>query len=134
MLIGNPPPAESRQMLSPGPATPAPAPEPDIKVLIGEAMAAAACIMAQALGEYWDGGLTPKTKTASGDLIAQLYELRQSTMGEFDFEQVALEYGWQTLRARCNGGGYPTKTGDILLEETLSILRKVTATMAAQLN
>ena len=119
-------------MLTATAPAPAPASEP-IEILIGECMAAAAAGLAQALGEFQGNGLTARTKAAGGDLVAQLYELQRATHGEFDFGEVALDYGRKVLRQRCNGGGY-TKGHDILIEEVLSILGRVTATMAAGLN
>jgi hypothetical protein len=118
-------------MLSPAPAAPAPASDEPIERLIGEVTAAAAVALMAALQEWQNGKLTPKTRTAGGDLVAQLWELRRATMGELDFEQVAWEQGRLALRQRCNGGGYPTKTGDILIESVLEILDKV---VQAQLN
>ena len=84
-------------MLTPAPAAPAPASEP-IEHLIGEATAAAACALAQAFLEFQNGGLTPKTRAAGGDRIAELFALRQSTLGEINFEEVAREHGARALR------------------------------------
>jgi len=111
---------------------PAPAIEPEIERVIGEATAAAAAALAQALTEHWsDGGLSFKAKKTGGDLVAELWKLRQGTLGELDFESVAREQGRRALAARCNGGGYPATQGDILIDETLRILNQVTATMRA---
>src|SRR5262245_18637171 len=118
------------------PAPAAPADEP-IEEVIGDAVAAAAIALMAAVQEWQVGGQrlsTPAIKQKSktgGDLIAQLYQLRQATLGEIaDFEEVARAYGQQALRARCNGAGY-TKGCDVLLDSVFEILGRVTATMAA---
>jgi hypothetical protein len=55
--------------------------------------AAAAAAIGQALVGFHDGGLTPATKTQGGDLVAQLYELQQATLGELDFAAVVRREG-----------------------------------------
>ena len=52
-------------------------------------MAAAASKIAIALAELHNGGLTPATKQHGGDLVAQLYGLRQYMAGYWDFDAVA---------------------------------------------
>ena len=54
---------------------------PSIKRYLGELMAAAASKIAIALAELHNGGLTPATKQHGGDLVAQLYGLRQYMAG-----------------------------------------------------
>jgi hypothetical protein len=112
-------------MLSPATATPEPEPQ-SIEVLIGTVVAAAAIALLRALYE-WENGLTPAARTAGGDLVAQLWELRQSTLGEIDFEQVARIYGTQALKKRCNGD-YSATAGNILINNVLEILDKVVRT------
>jgi hypothetical protein len=109
----------------------APASETEIEVLIGETTAAAAAALAQALQEHWKGKLSSRTKTNGGDLVAALYELKQATAEEIvDFDATARVMGARALAARCNGGGYPSVQGSILIDETLRILNQVTETMA----
>ena len=110
-------------MLSPAPSSAAPAPD-GTEHLIGEVMAAAAIALLRALYEWETGRLTPAAKAAGGNLVAQLYELRAATMGEFDFEQVVRIHGLQALRARCVGEWNPV-AGRILIDNVLDILRQV---------
>jgi hypothetical protein len=71
---------------------------PSFDELIGEVVAAAACAIAQALREFQNGGLRTETKMHGGDLIAQLYALRQYMVGYWDFDRVARTMGKQVLR------------------------------------
>jgi hypothetical protein len=107
-------------MLSPAPA-PAPTSNESIEILIGEVTAAAAVELLRALFEWERHGLTQRTRSAGGNLIAQLHELRQGTMGELDFEQVVRVYGLQALRERCVGEWNPV-AGRILVDNVLDIL------------
>jgi hypothetical protein len=113
-----------------------PASETEIEVLIGDVTAAAAAALAQALQEYWTGDLSLKTKLHGGDLVAELWKLRQSTLGEIDdFEQVAREQGRLALQKRCNGGYHAVAAkSDILVDEVLKILDQVTETMRSTMN
>ncbi len=52
-------------------------------------MADAASKIAIALAELHNGGLTPATKQHGGDLVAQLYGLRQYMAGYRDFDAMA---------------------------------------------
>jgi hypothetical protein len=91
-------------------------------------MAAAAIALLRALYEWERHELTPRTKAAGGDLITQLHELRQATLGEIaDFEQVARAYGLAALRGRCVGVWNPV-AGRILVDNVLDILGKVVKT------
>jgi hypothetical protein len=119
-------------MLTPAPLEPEP-----IEEVIGAAMAAAALALLAGVQQWLADGQrigTPAIKQKSkvgGDLIAQLWQLRQATLGELDFESTARIYGEQALRKRCNGGGFPTKTGGILIDGVLEISDEV---VRAQLN
>ena len=111
-------------MLSLAPVTPTPASQPDIRLLIGEVTAAAAVELLRALYEYERQELTAATRRAGGDLIAQLHELRRSTLTELNFEQVMRTYGLQALRGRCVGQWNPV-AGRILIDNLLEILAGV---------
>ena len=108
----------------------APTVDPEIEAKIGEMTAAAACALAGALGEYWNGGLTLKSKLAGGDAVAELWKLRQSTLGELNFDATARALGTKILKERMNGGCYPADAATVLVDETLAILNRVTAAMA----
>jgi len=71
--------------------------------LIGEVVAAAVAVIAVGLDERSNGGLRLKTKLTGGDLIAQLYALRQACAGELDFDATAREYGKRAIAARYVG-------------------------------
>src|SRR5262245_22121444 len=67
---------------------------PSVEELLGELIAAIACVFAQALGECWsrgkmDGEMSVDTKERGRALIAGLLELRNSVAGELDFNAVA---------------------------------------------
>jgi hypothetical protein len=98
--------------------------------VIGEATAMAAAALANALVGYLEGGsVTPTAKTTGGSLVAELYRLREATMGELEFEQVARTYGLQALRAKCNGS-WGLVQGEELIDETLAALARVAEAMS----
>jgi hypothetical protein len=71
-------------------------------VLIGEVVAAAVAVIAVGLDERANGGLRPKTRLTGGDLIAQLYALREVYLAEpgaLDFNRVAREHGKRAIAA-----------------------------------
>lgn len=114
-------------MLSSARAAPAP---DDIEEIIGAAVASAALALMAALQEFQADGLTKKTRTAGGDCIAALYELKQATLTEIpDFEATAREHGLAALRTRCNGSFNP-RTSDIMVDSVIEILGKVCADAA----
>jgi hypothetical protein len=88
---------------TPAAASPSPCPSlpqtPAIAELIGEVVAAAVAVIAVGLDERSNGGLRLKTKLTGGDLIAQLYALRQACAGELDFDATAREYGKRAIAA-----------------------------------
>jgi hypothetical protein len=74
-------------------------------VLIGEIVEQATAVIAVGLDERSNGGLRPKTKLVGGDLIAQLYGLREAWLsraepGGLDFDTTAREYGKRAIAAR----------------------------------
>jgi hypothetical protein len=97
---------------------------PSIERAIGDQVADACGAIARALMEYQNGGLTTGTKMHGGDLIAQLYALRQYMVGTWDFDAMAREYGKLVLRERC-GNDVSEATIDELVAAVLDILAKV---------
>jgi hypothetical protein len=94
---------------------------------IGQQVAGAASALALALGEFQNGGLTPMTKGQGGDLIAELYRLRQYMIGTWDFDKIAREQGAAALRAACDGEMSPAAV-DKLVSAVLDILARVVRT------
>ena len=85
-------------------------------------VAAAAGAIAQALREFQNGGLTTGTKMRGGDLIAQLYGLRQFLIVDLpNFDAIAREHGVAMLRA----ADVSPATADVLVNEVLAIVAKV---------
>jgi len=108
-----------------------------IEEVIGSVVAAAGLAML-AGAQQWiaDGQVlgTPAQKQhckTGGAYIAQLFELQKATRGEFDFEQTARTFGAMALKKRFNGHGCPAAAGDILIDEVMAAVRKVTVIMQA---
>jgi hypothetical protein len=110
--------------LAPSPSTVTAKPVPTIERHVGALVAAAALVLAQALAERQDGGLTRATRTQGGDAIAALYGLRQFMVADWPFDDIAREHGTAVLRETC-GSVIDTRTINILVDEVLDILRKV---------
>jgi len=91
---------------------------------IAQQVSGAASAIALALGEFQDGGLTTTTKQAGGDLIAELFRLKQFTVGYWDFDKIAREQGAAALRAACDGE-MSLATADKLVSAVLDILARV---------
>lgn len=87
-------------------------------------VAGAAGMIALALSEFQDRGLTTHTKMAGGEAIAALFRLRQYMIGTWDFDRMAREHGVAVLR-ECCGSDVTDTTVDALVDETLAILAKV---------
>jgi hypothetical protein len=83
---------------------------------------ACAGAIAEAVGEFQDGGLTPRTKGRGGNLIWELFRLREFMIADFDFDRIARERGVEALLA-CDVN---PATATALVNEVLDILRKVT--------
>jgi hypothetical protein len=94
---------------------------PTLERHVGERVAAAALTLAEALAERQDGGLTRATKMRGGDLIGELFGLRQHMVGFWDFDALAKEHGAAVLRA----ADVSPATADCLVDEVLAILHKV---------
>lgn len=87
-------------------------------------MAQAASAVAEALREFERGKLTARTKSHGGDLIFELFKLRQFLIADFDFDRIAVEYGARVLQEQC-GGDVDASTIEILIDGVMSILRTV---------
>jgi hypothetical protein len=98
-----------------------PASTSSLEPLVGKLVASAAFVIVEALAEYQAGGLTPVTKSRGGDLIAELYGLRQFMLADFDFDSIARTHGGAALRSADVN---PT-TADCLVDEVLILLHKV---------
>jgi len=102
---------------------------PSVERLIGELIAATACLFAQGLGECWargkmNGQMSADTKEHGSVLIAGLLELRNSTAGELDFNAVARSHGARVLKDRY-GQGVSDKTLNSLLNAALEVLDRI---------
>ena len=108
--------------LAPAPSTAKATSKPAsfIENYVGE-LAAAAAILLEALGEFRDRGLTPRTKMAAGDLIAQLYRLRAFLVPTWDFDAIARAHGIAALRA----ADVSPATAEAAVDEVLTILGKL---------
>jgi hypothetical protein len=101
-----------------------PASTSSLEPLVGQLVAAAGITIVEALGEYRDGGLTPRTKGRGGDLIAQLVGLYHFAIVDLDFDNVARVHGMAALRA----ADVSPSTADRLVDEVLRLLHKVVQT------
>jgi hypothetical protein len=96
--------------------------------LIGEIVAAAVAVTAVGLDERSNGGLRQKTRLTGGDLIAQLYALREVYLAEpgaLDFNRVAREHGKRAIVAHYAAAtrelGHPVaELTDVMLDEMVS--------------
>ena len=94
---------------------------PWIERYIGQQVAGAAACLLLALEEYRDGGLSPRTKAQSGELIFEIFRLQQYTAGTLDFDAIARTQGIAALRA----DDITLATAEIAVDEVLKILAKV---------
>jgi hypothetical protein len=97
-----------------------------VERLIGELIAATACLFAQGLGERFargkmNGQMSADTKERGRALIAGLLELRNSTAGELDFDAVARSHGARILK----GQGISDRTVHSLVNAALEILGRI---------
>ena len=119
-------PALASITLAPAPSTATAAAKPGsaLEQLIGEIVAQAVAVIAVGLDERANGGLRPKTRLTGGDLIAQLYALREvylAERGALDFNCAAREYGKRVIAAHyavaTRDLGHPVaKLTDVMLD------------------
>jgi hypothetical protein len=113
--------------------------EISLPAVIGEVTATAAIVIAVALNERANGGLTLKTRQRGGDLVAALYQLHQKCAGEFDFFDVARDQGKRALHVRYvqakGNGSCPPPFNDAMAEEMVSWpLDTLNRIIAAEMN
>ena len=92
-----------------------------LEPLIGRLIAAAGLAIIEALDEYKNGGLSLRTKTRGGDLLAQLCGLYQFAVADFDFDSIARVHGTAMLRS----ADVNPAIADRLVSEVLALLHKV---------
>ena len=100
-----------------------------VEQLIGELVAATACLFAQGLGECWargkmNGQMSADTREHGRALIAGLVELRNGTAGELDFNVVARSHGARVLKDRY-GQGVSDRTVHSLVNAALEVLGRI---------
>src|SRR5262249_61918358 len=71
-----------------------------LEQILGEVAADAAVVLARALREFQNGGLSPRTRGHWGDLIARLFELWQVGVGQIDVYSAARARGARLLQER----------------------------------
>ena len=98
--------------------------------IIGEVTADAAVVLARALREFQNDGLSPRTRGHWGDLIVRLFELWQVCAGQIDFYAVARARGARLLQERY-GRDINARTIAVLIDGALEILQQV---VRAELN
>jgi hypothetical protein len=101
-----------------------------VEELIGDLIAATACVVARSLGEYWargkmNGEMSATTREQGATLIAGLVELRNGTAGALDFNAVARSQGRRRLAERYGGGDISDRTIDSLVDATLEVLGRI---------
>ena len=112
-------------------------PSIELKSKIGEAAAAAVIASCLAIKDFWAAGaMTLETRESNGTHIANLYMLSQETgIDESTFATMVRAEGKRTLyarygawfRAHHNGADIPEPMLDMLLDDLIAILGKVTA-------
>ena len=106
-------------------------PASSLEFAVGQAVAVAAAVIGEALGEFQDAGLTPRTRNQGGEAIAHLFRLKLFLAADFpDFDAVAREQGAAALRAATDGE-VSSVTCALLIDSALEILARV---VAAELN
>src|SRR5215471_8327013 len=89
---------------------------------IGEVTADAAVVLARALRESQNGGLSPRTRRHWGDRIAQLFELRLVYAGQINFYAVARARGTYLLQDR-HGEDLDARTIAVLIDAVIEVLQ-----------
>ena len=96
-----------------------------VEQLIGELIAATACLFARGLSECkMNGQMSADTNEQGRTLIAGLLELRNSTAGELDFNAVARLHGVRILKDRY-GRGISDRTVHSLVNAALEVLGRI---------
>ena len=88
---------------------------------------ACAGVIAEAIGQLQNGGLTTATKGQSGKFIAELFRLRQYMIVDWpDFDALAKERGVEALCA-CD---VPAPVATMLVDSVLEILAQIVCNQA----
>ena len=95
-----------------------------LEQIIGEVTADAAVVLARALREFQNDGLSARTRTHWGDLIAQLFKLWQVCAGQVDFYAVTRARGARLLQERY-GEDINARTIAVLIDGVLEILQQI---------
>src|SRR5262249_424573 len=95
-----------------------------LEQIIGEVTADAAVVLARALREFQNDGLSPRTRGHWGDLIVRLFELWQVGAGQIDFYAVARARGARLLQERY-GKDINARAIAVLIDGVLEILQKI---------
>ena len=100
-----------------------------IEATLGEVVAAAACVIAQAVEDCRQGGsLAPATRAAGGDRLARVTMLAlDHELGDEDFFSKARAAGKKNLRERLNGSSISPGAADAVLEFYLDSLFEITS-------
>ena len=101
-----------------------------LEEIVGEVTADAAVVLARALREFQNDGLSPRTRGHWGDLIVRLFELWRICAGRIDFYAVARDRGARLLQER-HGKDLDARTITVLLGAVIECLRQV---VRAELN
>jgi len=95
---------------------------PLLEAHLGMVVGACAGAIAEAIGQFQNGGLTTATRGQSGKFISELFRLREYMIVDWpDFDAVAKERGVETLRA-CD---VPAPVATMLVDSVLEILAKI---------
>jgi hypothetical protein len=106
------------------PVAPPLQPELEFGELIGEVVAAIACLILQSLDEYkHDTQMGAQTKRDGGTLIAGFLDLR-AAFGEELVNRLAREHGVRMLRERSDGAVSATAS-DRLVAEVITIADRI---------
>src|SRR5215831_2282068 len=103
--------------------------DPFVERLIGDLIAATACLFAQGLGECWargkmNGQMSVDTQERGRVLIAGLLEPRNGTAGKMDFDAVARSHGVRVLKDRY-GQAVSDRTINSLVNAALEVLGRI---------
>jgi hypothetical protein len=101
-----------------------------LEQIIGEVTASAALMIVRALCEFQNGGLSARTRTHRGDLLARLFELWRVGAGQIDFYAVARARGARLLQER-HGRDINARRIAVLIDAVIENLQQV---VRAELN
>jgi hypothetical protein len=115
----------------------------EIEQRIGEVVAMATIVTFAGMEEVQDGGLAPATRARAGNLLVEMFQLQEDTLGQLDFDVIARREGKRILWARYGAVMREhlrfsdvelDAALDTLISRPLEVLRKVTAVERAWAN